>query len=133
MRRQTAVSVLISLCLWLCVSARAQNAASQLELNIKPKECAVLEQGDTCFVTVHLHWQAAQPGSYCLFEKATQLLLECWENATKGTYSTKLETVTSVEYFITAKDNSHILVKTQLNVSWVYKKTSRPIQTWRIF
>ena len=104
-----------------------------LALSIKPKECVVYKEGDKCYANTNIKWKASEMGFFCLFRTPGDIKLACWNGANEGRFSESLVMDKPVEYYVALADNSEILLRETLNLSWVHKKSSRPELTWRIF
>ena len=104
-----------------------------ITLSIKPKECVVYKEGDKCYANAFIKWKASEAGSFCLFRAPGDVKLACWNAANEGQFSENLVMENPVEYYLMMTDNSEILLRETLNLSWVHKKSSRPEHTWRIF
>jgi hypothetical protein len=100
---------------------------------LKPKECVVFKEGDKCYANVKIKWSARESAALCLFRNPDEVKLHCWNNAREGQFSEDLVMEEAVDYYLTYAGNSEILIKQTLTLSWVYEKSSRPEQTWRLF
>ena len=104
-----------------------------ITLSIKPKECVVYKEGDKCYAKAMIKWKASEAGSFCLFRAPDDIKLACWNAVNEGKFSENLVMEKPVEYYLMLTENSEILLRETLNLSWVHKKSSRPEHTWRIF
>ena len=110
-----------------------QQHKDSISLSLKPKECVVFKEGDKCYANVKIRWSAIESGAICLFRNPGEVKLECWNGASEGRFSEDLVMKEPVDYYLANADNSEILIKQTLALSWVYEKSSRPEQTWRLF
>jgi hypothetical protein len=113
--------------------AAGQDHKDSIILSLKPKECVVFKEGDKCYASVKVKWNASEPAALCLFRNPDEVKLYCWSNASEGQFSEDLVMEEPVDYYLAYAVNSEILIKQTLTLSWVYKKSSRPEQTWRLF
>lgn len=104
-----------------------------IRLSLKPKECVVFKEGDKCYANVKIKWSASESAALCLFRNPDEVKLYCWSNASEGQFSEDLVMEAPVDYYLAYAGNSEILIKQTLTLSWVYEKSSRPEQTWRLF
>lgn len=102
-------------------------------LSLKPKECVVFKEGDKCYASVNVKWKVNTPGSFCLFRMPDDIKLECWSGVREGAFAEELVMSEPVDYYLARANNPEILIQKTVNLSWVYKKSSRPEHTWRLF
>ena|SRR6187551_224856 len=110
-----------------------QDHNDSIRLSLKPKECVVFKEGDKCYANVKVRWSANESGSFCLFRTPGDVELECWKGVSEGRFTEDLVMEQPVDYYLVRADNSEILIRKTLALSWVYEKSSRPEQTWRLF
>jgi hypothetical protein len=110
--------------------AVANNAS--IKLSLKPKECVVFKEGDKCYARVNVKWQSSESGSFCLFRMG-DIKLECWNNISEGQFTEELVMDKPVDYYLVRTDNSEIIIREKLTLSWVHKKSGRPEHSWRLF
>jgi len=113
--------------------AAGQDHKGSITLSLKPKECVVFKEGDKCYATVKVQWNASESGAICLFRNPGEVKLECWSGVNEGRFSEDLVMEEPVDYYLAYTANSEMLIKQTLRLSWVYEKSSRPEQTWRLF
>lgn len=113
--------------------AAGQDHKSSITLSLKPKECVVFKEGDKCYASVKVKWNASESNAICLFRNPGGIQLECWSGVSEGRFSEDLVMEEPADYYLAYAGNSEILIKQTLTLSWVYEKSSRPEQTWRIF
>ncbi len=111
--------------------AVANNAS--IKLSLKPKECVVFKEGDKCYARVNVKWQASESGSFCLFRTPDNTELECWNTMSEGHFTEELVMDEAVDYYLVRTDNSEIIIREKLTLSWVHKKSGRPEHSWRLF
>jgi len=110
-----------------------QNHKDSIKLSLKPKECVVLKEGDKCYSSINVKWNVSELGSFCLFRKPSDIKLKCWKDVSEGQFTEDLVMDGPVDYYLAYAESSETLVSETLSLSWVYKKSSRPEHTWRIF
>ncbi|MFO6423590.1 DUF3019 domain-containing protein [Motilimonas sp. KMU-193] len=121
------------LLVWLIpVLTFAQSLNEQLDLHVKPEKCVALREGRDCLAELTFQWHAKVPGDYCLVEQDSFEVLRCWEQSTQGEYQFKFTGQQTTQYNLVEKGQRHILVSTQVEVSWVYK-TKNKKRRWRLF
>lgn len=103
-----------------------------VRLSLKPKECVVFKEGDKCYAKVSANWSTKEPGSFCLF-RTPDTKLECWNGPNEGRYTEDLVMSEAVDYYLVRVDSSEVVVRKTVELSWVYKKTTRLEHTWRLF
>ena len=113
--------------------AAGQDHNNSVTLSLKPKECVVFKEGDKCYASVKVKWNASKSGSICLFRNPGEVKLQCWIGVSDGRFTEDLVMEEPVDYYLAYAGNSEILIKQTLTLSWVYEKSSRPEQTWRLF
>ncbi len=110
-----------------------QDRNESMELSLKPKECVVFKEGDKCYASVKVKWSSKDAAAVCLYRTPGQTKLECWAGVSEGQFSESLIMSEPVQYYLSPENSSEVLVRETLNLSWVYKKSSRPEHTWRLF
>lgn len=113
--------------------AAGQDNNGSITLSLKPKECVVFKEGDKCYANVKVNWNASGSNAICLFRNPGEVKLECWTGVSEGRFAEDLVMEEPVDYYLAYAGNSEILIKQTLTLSWVYEKSSRPEQTWRLF
>lgn len=113
--------------------ATGQDLNNSITLSLKPKECVVFKEGDKCYANVKIRWSANESAALCLFRNPDEVKLHCWSNASEGQFSEDLVMEEPIDYYLAYTGDSEILIKQTLTLSWVYKKSSRPEQNWRLF
>lgn len=127
------IAILGTIMLLQCPFLIADTAESLYSLAVKPSSCAVLEEGDMCYVTVNISWQTLQAGEFCIFKEGSVIELKCWAGANEGVFSDTTTLTKSVDYLLVNRLNKQVLARDTVTVSWVYKKRSRPMLHWRVF
>lgn len=133
MKRMASIVVIFFLGSWFSVSVCAETQDHGYGLNLKPQQCAVLEEGDKCYINVRFMWVATEVGDYCITEENSGDIVQCWESAQSGQASKKYALTQSKVFYLIARKTGIRLAKKRLEVSWVYKKRSRSLLNWRVF
>jgi hypothetical protein len=125
---------------WLTALAILSIASSQLQaqtadnqLRIKPARCIALHEGQTCYQTLKIEWQAEVVDSYCLFQQDAKAPLFCWDNLSLGRITYEFEGEHSSKFFLVRKRDNKTIAEFSVEVAWVYDSRSRRDSHWRIF
>jgi len=112
----------------------SKSALSQegVELNLKPKQCISLREGQKCYTLVEISWHAQSLGEYCLFSSVQKEALQCWKNDSSGNYKSELTIKKDLVFTIKNRANS-IEASATIELGWVYKRSSRKKSSWRMF
>jgi hypothetical protein len=105
---------------------------SNIIFSAKPANCVALHQGRTCYATVAIQWQTPVKGNFCLYQKTTNKVLQCWQNSQGNQIQFEFESNVKHEYQLIAEETKRIIAETAVNVSWVHKATPRK-RRWRLF
>jgi hypothetical protein len=127
--------LVIALGLWLSqaqAQPQAQGAADAI-LRIKPTRCIALHEGQTCYQTLKVEWQADAVDSYCLYQQDNKTPVLCWENLASARGSYEFESDSTRKFILMRKRDNKILAESSVEVAWVYDSRSRRESHWRIF
>jgi len=102
-------------------------------LEVTPPRCVALHQGQICYQSAQLAWQAPQAGRYCLFISNDAQALKCWEHKNIGNFTFDFQSPHSLTFRLRNMHTHQDLVQTQLSVAWVYGKEKRRRTSWRLF
>lgn len=116
-----------------CCSALADTAAPDNILRIKPARCIALHQGQVCYQTLKIEWQADVEDSYCLYQQDNKTPLLCWDNMAAGRGSYEFEGASTRKFILVRKRDNKALAEVPVEVAWVYDSSSRRESHWRIF
>ncbi|WP_284243712.1 DUF3019 domain-containing protein [Thalassotalea insulae] len=105
---------------------------TKVNFQAKPANCVALRQGRTCFATVSLSWHTANRGHFCIYEKASNKVMQCWNNSQGNTLQFEFESNEKIAYQLRATEQNIIIAETSVDVSWVHKATVRK-RRWRLF
>lgn len=105
---------------------------NDIVFSAKPGNCVALHQGRTCYATVAIQWQTPVKGDFCLYQKTTNKVLQCWQNSQGNQIQFEFESNVKREYQLIAKETKRIIAETSVNVSWVHKATPKK-RRWRLF
>lgn len=103
-----------------------------VKLELKPKQCVVLHQGQKCYADVIVKWQAPQ-GNVCLYSSLVQEALQCWSQQDKAQLMLEIIATENIIFELRSKPSNTLLGKVELEMAWVYKKGSRSNLSWRMF
>jgi len=105
---------------------------STVELTAKPANCVALHQGRKCYAKVSLLWQVPKVGNFCIYQKITHKVIQCWKNSRGNQVDFEFESSEKLEYQLISIEKNHVLAETAIDVSWVHKATPRK-RRWRLF
>ncbi|CAM4075683.1 DUF3019 domain-containing protein [Pseudoalteromonas byunsanensis] len=111
-------------------SSLAQQNPPPFELNVSPKQCTTLNQGEMCYLELDVTWQLAQKQTVCLY--ANELQLECWQNQTRGQLKKSLSVHNDLIISLQNKDRQVLQTHT-IRYAWVHKKNNNKAMRWRMF
>jgi hypothetical protein len=124
----TAIMVTI-----FCTVNPAQAAEPQTTLDLSPKRCVALRQGQTCYQEVVFEWRNMPVANYCMVEITTGGLLQCWQNANSGRLVIDFQSAQSLDYALRLQNTDENLALAQVTVAWVFKSSKRPKSSWKLF
>lgn len=107
-------------------------SASEINFTAKPANCVALHQGRKCYARVTLQWQVPQQGNFCIYQKVSNKVIQCWENSNGNQIQFEFESSVKLEYQLVAIEKNRVLAETAIDVSWVHKATPRK-RRWRLF
>jgi len=113
-------------------SAAPQQSADAI-LRIKPARCIALHEGQTCYQTLKIEWQAEAPDAYCLFQKDNKAPLLCWDNVAAARDNYEFESDNTQKFTLIRKRDNKVVAEFTVEVAWVYDSRSRRESHWRIF
>jgi len=102
-------------------------------LEVTPPRCVALHQGQICYQSAQLAWQAPQAGRFCLFISNDAQALKCWEQKNTGNFTFDFQSPHTLTFRLRNMHTHQDLVQTQLSVAWVYGKEKRRRTSWRLF
>lgn len=107
--------------------------AQENVLRIKPARCIALHQGQVCYQTLKIEWQADAAETYCLFQQDIKAPVLCWENLASGRGNYEFESDSTRKFILVRKRDNKALAEASVEVAWVYDASSRRESHWRIF
>lgn len=118
----------------LCVSNTyaADTSHNDNALDITPKRCVALRQGQICYQEVTFTWKQLQIGNYCLVELPTKQVLKCWQQVREGEFNFDFQSSQSKSFALRNKGQEQNLSEAQITVSWVFKSSKRPKSSWKL-
>lgn len=131
------MSLALCLVVWL-PNAHAQTSAlppqsAEAVLRIKPARCIALHEGQTCYQTLKVEWQADIPDGYCLYQQDNKSPLLCWDNLAAARGSYEFESDSTRKFILIRKRDNKAVAEFSVEVAWVYDSRSRRESHWRIF
>lgn len=102
-------------------------------LEVNPQRCVALHQGQICYQSANVMWQAPKTGHYCLYISNTLASLQCWKNKQTGSFIHDFQSPNTLTFRLRNMKTKQDLVQTQLNVAWVYGNKKRQRSSWRLF
>ena len=106
--------------------------ADEVTLISHPAKCVSLKQGNTCYQTINLQWQAENKADYCLFNEAQGEALKCWSGQKQGEYVFEFSSAETQHYVLRQQGSNENLAQSSVEVKWVYK-VRRNQFGWRVF
>jgi hypothetical protein len=131
---RAVLALLLGLTAVLAEKAFAETTAA---MEMTPDRCVAMTEGQTCYQTVTVSWQSTELESYCLFEENSDTALVCWDNANEGEAKLAFESSESVTYRLRLSKNptetKKVVAEQNVLVTWVYSKTKKRRNSWRLF
>lgn len=106
---------------------------SQVYLRIKPSQCVSLRQGQDCYVTLNIDWQAANKGNYCLYSAQKVEAILCWQDQAAGQRQIDMKINGDTQFWLKDQATGKTIAKTLVKQAWVHKKQAVSFSSWRIF
>ena len=110
-----------------------QLVLEEVVLRLKPKQCVALRRESTCYTTVKVRWQTPLKGDFCITSSARKKKHQCWSNASDGELEFKQALDEDVIVYLRMADTDQVIKKDVVKFAWVYEKTRRKQQSWRLF
>lgn len=104
----------------------------KVEFSIKPIACIVKKSGDTCTMTVKVHWQTILPITPCLYQDEEKTF--CWQS--KNQAMTKVAINIKENMMFTLRDDDSNIYAQQeiiINTSSSRKYRRRLRSSWSLF
>lgn len=128
------LALLLSLSATLIERAFAETTA---ELTFQPDRCVALNEGQVCYQTLSVNWQSDTLGDYCLFEEGVSQALMCWQDAQAGRASLEFAAEANRTYQLRLQvmpdQTLQLMAEHEVIVTWVYSKTKKRKNSWRLF
>ena len=102
-------------------------------LHIKPARCIALHEGQVCYQTLNINWQAERADNYCLYQQDSKTPLICWENLASGKGVYEFESSSTRKFILMRKNDSLPVAEFSIEVAWVYDSSTHRESHWRIF
>lgn len=111
----------------------AKETQAKYSLVIEPEQCVAMRQGQLCYMDVKMSWRAEQMGHYCLFSSLQPNALRCWENVKSGKFQQELSADENIVFSLKKQGRSEDLITKEIEMAWVYDKSTRKNISWRMF
>jgi len=108
------------------------NKLGGVVFSAKPANCVALHQGRKCYAIATLIWQTPIAGDFCISEKVTNKVLQCWKNTKSSILKVEFESSSKVEYQLVKIEKNQVIAEAEISVSWVHKASPRK-RRWRLF
>ena len=105
---------------------------SEISFTAQPANCVSLRQGRKCYASVSFIWHAPNKGNFCIFQKNTKTVIQCWKNSRSNQVLFEFESEETREYQLINTEDNRVFAETSIDVSWVHKQTPRK-RRWRLF
>lgn len=130
---QSAIHLCIIVMFFQVTELYAESTSANNLLEISPKQCVAVRQGQDCYVDIKIAWQTNAVGNYCLYSTEQTKPLKCWHQVTTILFKKELVSNKNVTFSLKKQDSTEVLATAQLAMAWVYKKNSRSHSSWRMF
>ncbi len=111
----------------------AKESQAPYSLVIEPEQCVAMRQGQLCYMDVKISWQAKQMSDYCLFSSLQAKALQCWSNVITGAFRQEMSAKENLVFSLRKKGSLSDLITNELEMAWVYDKSTRKNVSWRMF
>ena len=108
-------------------------AAPEGHLELKPRRCVTLHEGQVCYQTFAVAWRADAAADYCLYQSGQADAIQCWMGASSGEGAYHLSAQASVVLYLARRDDKSPIAQARAEVAWVYRKSFRRKSHWRVF
>ncbi len=132
----TVIAILLLMQIPATQAQDLQNMRTQVlapSLEVTPARCVALHQGQICYQSANLVWQAVHAARYCLFISNDTKALKCWPQQNAGSMIFDFQSPNTQIFRLRNMDIGQDLVQTQLSVAWVYGNEKRRRTSWRLF
>jgi len=111
----------------------AKETQAKYSLIIEPEQCVAMRQGQLCYVDVKISWQAEQLDNHCLFSSLQPTALRCWSNAKSGKFQQEMSADKNIVFSLKKQGRASDLITKEIEMAWVYDKSTRKNISWRMF
>jgi len=111
----------------------AKEVQEKYLLIVEPDQCVAMRQGQLCYVDVKISWQAEQLDNHCLFSSLQPNALRCWSNAKSGKFQQEMSADKNIIFSLKKQGRSSDLITKEIEMAWVYDKSTRKNISWRMF
>lgn len=139
--QQPLLSILLTFFVISINSAHAQDkqlttapvVINSVSMTVSPNQCVAMTEGQTCYVDIELNWQSKDVGNFCIFSSLNADTLQCWTQASQGSYQLELASKRNVIFSIKRQGDVTVLGKVEVEMAWVHKRRGKPTNWWRLF
>ncbi len=71
-----------------------------IEFSLSPRICVLTKADEACYDELKVHWQAKEQLSICLYRSDFEKPLNCWVDASSGSYRFVLSTTENVNFHL---------------------------------
>jgi hypothetical protein len=115
-------------------TAAANDAESDIHLELSPRICTLGAHDKQCQTEVHAQWSAPRQESLCLVVLDRPEVKHCWEHYSQGTYSIELTFVKDLTFELRDTALQNILASEVLQViREALRYRHRRREPWNIF
>ncbi len=121
-----------------CLSVSAEQPS--IELKVKPKQCVSLKRGQSCYTKAVVSWQSEEQGNYCVVWQpelenlgGPEKQQRCFSGQKQGRFKVSLKIQSKLVFRLVDTDREIALASAELEYFWVYNKSKRPQQSWRLY
>lgn len=111
----------------------AKEVNKEYSLKIEPEQCVAMRQGQLCYADVIMNWKAEDSGNYCLFSSLQPSALRCWSNSKSGKHEQEISSDENIIFSLKKQGSLNDLITQELEMAWVYDKSTRKNISWRMF
>lgn len=102
-----------------------------------PGRCELKTGQKRCKMALNLIWEAPKVAHYCLVLKNSNVPIQCWENAWRGSVKISFDASEKTFYILKQWNQDEVLVQTGISVTGSYKQRKRAQRRkrgfWRMF
>ena len=127
------LAIIVTVVLSISFSDTTFASSNEVQLELSPKQCVAIHQGQKCFVDVEINWRTLIQGEYCLFSSQQAKALKCWQHAKQGKFVQEIVAKENISFMLKEGGSAVVLSSNELEMAWVFKKSTRARSSWRMF